>query len=97
MAYHFVGDRPRWAGLDWNGVFGHLDLAMQRGNDVVWLHDFKSITSRYSPGRMQWILADERFAGLQITVGSTTLASGMGYAVLVVSKGAQPEDKLLWL
>jgi len=93
----YVGDRPRWAGLDWNGVFGHLDLALQRGNDVVWLHDFKSITSRYSPGRMQWILADERFAGLQIIVGSTTLASGTGYAVQVVSNGARPQDKLLWL
>ena len=93
----YVGDRPRWAGLDWNGVFGHLDLALQRGNDVVWLHDFKSIISRYSPGRMQWILTDERFDGLQIIVGSTTLASGTGYAVQVVSKGARSQDKLLWL
>jgi hypothetical protein len=92
----YTGDRPRWAGLDWNGGFGHLDIAMQRGNDVVWLHDFKNITSRYSPGRMQWILTDERLAGLQITVASTTLASGTGYAVQVVSKGAQPQDKLLW-
>ena len=92
----YTGDRPRWAGLDWNGGFGHLDIALQRGNDVVWLHDFKNITSRYSPGRMQWILTDERLAELQITVASTTLASGTGYAVQVVSKGGLPQDKLLW-
>jgi len=24
----YIGDRPRWAGLDYNGVFGHLDLAL---------------------------------------------------------------------
>jgi hypothetical protein len=93
----YIGDRPRWAGLDQNGVFGHLNLALQRGNDVVWLHDFKNITSRYLPGRMQWILADERFAGLQITIETTTLASGVGFAVRVAAKGTQPQDKLMWL
>jgi len=92
----YVGDRPRWCGLDYNGIFGHLDLALHRGNDTVWLHDFKHITSRYLPGRMQWVLADERFAGLQITIETTTLASGVGFAVRVVGKGAQPQDELLW-
>ena len=93
----YTGDRPRWAGLDQNGVFGHLNLALQRGNDAVWLHDFKNITSRYLPGRMQWILADERFAGLQITIETTTLASGVGFAVRVAATGTQPQDKLMWL
>lgn len=92
----YVGDRPRWAGLDWGGGFGHLDIAMHRGNETVWLHDFKNIISRYLPGRMQWILTDERFAGLQITVGTTTLANGIGFAVQVVSQGAQAQDELLW-
>ena len=93
----YIGDRPRWAGLEYNGVFGHLDLALKRGNDVVWLHDFKNITSRYLPGRMQWILTDERFGGLQLTIETTTLASGVGFAVRVRSQGAQPQDQLMWL
>ena len=93
----YIGDRPRWAGLDFNGVFGHLDLALHRGSDTVWLHNFKNITSRYLPGRMQWILTDDRFAGLQITIETTTLASGVGFAVQVVGKGTQPQDELLWL
>lgn len=93
----YIGDRPRWGGLDYNGIFGHLDLALQRGNDAVWLHEFKNITSRYMPGRMQWILTDDRFPGLQITLETTTLASGVGFAVRAVGKGTQPADKLLWL
>jgi hypothetical protein len=93
----YIGDRPRWAGLDQNGIFGRLNLALQRGSDAVWLHDFKNITSRYLPGRMQWILADERFAGLQITIETTTLASGVGYVVRAAAKGTQPQDKLMWL
>ena len=93
----YIGDRPRWAGLDYNGVIGHLDLALQRGNDAVWLHEFKTITSRYLPGRMQWILTDERFAGLTITVETTTLASGVGFVVRVAGKGTQPQDQLMWL
>ena len=92
----YVGDRPRWGGLDYNGIFGHLDLALHRGNHAVWLHEFKNITSRYLPGRMQWILTDERFAGLQITVETTTLASGVGFTVRVAGNGTLPQDNLLW-
>jgi hypothetical protein len=92
----YIGDRPRWGGLDYNGIFGHLDLALHRGHETVWLHEFKNITSRYLPGRMQWVLTDARFGGLQITVETTTLASGVGFAVRVAGQGTQPQDKLMW-
>ena len=45
----------------------------------------------------EWILTDERFAGLTITVETTTLASGVGFVVRVAGKGTQPQDQLMWL
>jgi hypothetical protein len=92
----YAGDKPRLVGLDWNGVFGHLDIAMQRRDVSVWLHDFQNITARYLPGRMQWLISDPRFVGLVITMEATTLASGVGFTVHLGSKGAQVQDKLLW-
>ncbi len=92
----YAGDRPRLVGLDWNGVFGHLDMALVRQGVSVWLYDFDTITSRYLPGRMQWLLSDKRFKGLQITLEATTLASGVGFTMQLSSKGAQPQDRLLW-
>ncbi|MHB1460841.1 MAG: LamG-like jellyroll fold domain-containing protein [Armatimonadota bacterium] len=92
----YAGDRPRLVGLDWNGVFGHLDIALVRQGMSVWLYDFDTITTRYLPGRMQWLLTDKRFPGLQIKLEAATLASGVGFTVQLSSKGAQPQDKLLW-
>ncbi len=92
----YTGDRPRIGTIDWNGSFGQLEIALHRGQETVWLHDFKEIKSEYFPGRIEWTLTDERFSDLKIKMSATTMATRAGFVVRVTSEGATPEDELLW-
>lgn len=92
----YAGDLPRVAGLDYNGRFGKLDFALKRGNQCVWLHEFSDRTARYLPGRMQWLLSDARFPGLQLTLEVTTVDTGVGFVAQLRSSGAQAGDQVLW-
>ncbi len=91
----YAGDRPRLVGLDWNGIFGRLNIAYSREGHTMWLHEFSHIESRYQPGRMSWILNDERFSGLKLRMNAVTLASGVGFAVKLTASGGAANDRLL--
>ena len=92
----YAGDKPQLLGLDWAGGFGRLSIGIIRQGKGVWLHDFQDITSRYRPGRMEWLLRDERLAGLTLTLEAVTLEKGAGFAVKLRADGATGQDTAVW-
>ncbi len=92
----YAGDKPQLLGLDWAGGFGRLSVGLIRQGKGFWLHDFQDITARYRPGRMEWLLRDERLAGLAVTMEAVTLERGAGYAVRLRADGATEQDTVVW-
>ena len=91
-----AGDRPLMrfgVGSILNGTFM---IALERGDKAKWLHDFSDITSKYRPGRMEWILKDAAFEGTSITLEAVPPADGAGMVCRVRIDGARSGDKLIW-
>jgi hypothetical protein len=91
-----AGDRPLvrfGSGSILNGTFF---IALARGDKAKWLHDFSDITSKYRPGRMEWILKDAAYGATSVTLEVVPPADGAGMVCRVRIDGAQPGDKLIW-
>jgi len=78
----FAGDRPVF--LQFGGgphIDGCFMLGFQRaGGTAKWLLDFKSVESRYRPGRMEWVASDPEFPGVIVTLDALPLGTGFGMA-----------------
>lgn len=89
------GDRPEFV-LYLPGRGGNLRFAV-RGRDGKswWLHDARSITTRYRPGELDYRIADPRLGGtIELTV--VALAATEGVAVRARGTGIAPGTALMW-
>jgi hypothetical protein len=91
-----AGDKPLvrfGSGSMLNGTF---IIALERGDKSKWLHDFSDITSKYRPGRMEWIIKDTAYGATSVTLETAPPADGAGMACRARIDGARPGDKLIW-
>ncbi len=91
-----AGDRPLvrfGGGTVLNGTFM---IAFARGDKAKWVQDFSDITSKYRPGRMEWVLKDAAFGATRITLEAVPPADGAGMACRVGIEGSRSGDKLIW-
>ena len=76
-----------------NGTFM---IGWARSGQSKWLHECSDITSKYHPGRMEWIIRDAAFGATTVTLEAVPPADGAGLAIRARLTGAQPGDKLIW-
>lgn len=90
------GDRPEFV-LYLPGRGGNLRFAVQASDGTRWwLHNAKSITTRYRPGELDYRITDPRLAGGEITLILVALATTEGAAVRVIGTGVPAGMTLAW-
>lgn len=75
---------------------GTFLLALNRAGHAKWLHNCSDITSKYFPGRMEWLVRDESFGNTKVQLDVVPLAQGAGFALRAKIESAQPGDELIW-
>jgi len=90
-----TSDIPIFALYSYDGMSGHIRLALHRGGETKWLHEAESIECRYRPG-----LRIYRFADPMLDGGSLSLTAIARYdcqgAILRLEGSDLPED-LEWI
>jgi len=89
------GDRPEFV-LYLPGRGGNLRFAVSSGGATWWLHDARSITTRYRPGELEYRIADPRLGGGTIELTVVALAATEGLAVRARATGVAPGATLRW-
>jgi len=92
----FAGDQPIARLVKDSLMYGTFMMAIKRGDQGKWLHQFDHIVSKYHGGKMLWILSDTQFPDLKITVDVLPLANSIGMAVRCCAQGAKDSDRLIW-
>jgi hypothetical protein len=92
-----AGDRPLLRFGSGSILNGNFMLALARGSQSKWLHDCSDITSKYRPGRMQWIIKDASFGNTTLVLEAVPPADDAGMAARIRVEGAQPGDRLIWV
>ena len=90
------GDKP-YAVLgsgDW--VLGNLMFGLVRNGKGLWLQEASDITSKYRPGRMEWIVKDSAWGATTVHVEEVPAAQGPGVVAHIRVDGALPGDALVW-
>ncbi len=89
------GDRPEFV-LYLPGRGGNLRFAVRDGDGRLWwLHDARSITTRYRPGELDYRITDPRLGGvIELTV--VALAATEGVAVRARGVGVAHGAALYW-
>jgi hypothetical protein len=91
-----AGDRPLARFGNGSVLNGTFFIALARGNKAKWLHDCSDITSKYRPGRMEWIIKDVDFGVTSVTLEVAPPTEGPGMVCHARIDGAQSGDKLIW-
>lgn len=92
----FAGDQPLARLVKDSLMYGTFMMAIKRGNQGKWLHQFDNIISKYDGGKMAWTLSDSHFPELIILFEVLPLANNFGMAVHYTAEGAGENDKLIW-
>lgn len=95
-AFVLTGDQPIARLVKDQYLFGSFMMAVERNGKGKWLHQCDQISSFYLPGRMDWIITDQEFTGLKVTLGIVPLAYTTGFAIQVKTEGVQKGDRLIW-
>jgi hypothetical protein len=91
-----AGDKPcAMVGKQAN-IYGNLMFALIRGGKGTWLQEASDITSKYRPGRMEWIVKDQSWGDTTVHLEMVPTAEGAGMAARLRVESAQPGDKLAW-
>lgn len=90
------GDRPEFV-LYLPGRGGNLRFAVQAADGTRWwLHDAKTIATRYRPGELDYRITDARLDGGEITLTVVALAATEGAGVRVTATGLRTGTTLRW-
>jgi len=90
------GDKPVAMVGDAKSILGNLMFALIRQNRGTWLQNASDITSKYRPGRMEWIVKDAAWGGTTIHLEVVPAARGAGMIARVEVENLLPGDRLLW-
>jgi len=90
------GDKPYAMVGDGKAFLGNLMFALVRQGQGKWLHNATDITSKYRPGRMEWIVKDAAWGATTIHLEVVPAAQGAGMVARVRVENVLPGDTLLW-
>jgi hypothetical protein len=91
-----AGDKPYCqVGLQ-SHMFGSFMFALVRGGKGTWLENASDVTSKYRPGRMEYIVKDATWGDTAVDLQVVPSAEGPGMVAHVQVTGAQPGDTLVW-
>ena len=90
------GDKPVAMVGDAKSILGNLMFALVRQNRGTWLQNASDITSKYRPGRMEWIVQDAAWGRTTIHLEVVPAAQGAGMIARVAVENSLPGDLLLW-
>ncbi len=90
------GDKPFAMVGDAKLFLGNLMFALVRQGQGTWLQHASDITSKYRPGRMEWIVKDAAWGATTIHFEVVPAAQGAGLVARVRVDNSLPGDKLLW-
>ncbi len=91
-----AGDKPYSVLGSETNIMGNLMFALIRDGHGKWLQDASDITSKYRPGRMEWIVKDSSWSATTAHLEVVPAARGPGLAAHIRIQDAQPGDKLVW-
>ena len=92
----FGGDKPCALLGSEKTTLGNLMFAFIRQGQGKWLQNAADITSRYRPGRMEWIVKDASWGATAIHLEAVSTAQGAGLATYLRIEEALPGDTLVW-
>ena len=92
-----AGDRPLVRFGTGAVLHGTFMVALVRGDQAKWLHDFSGITAKYRADHMEWILNDAHFGDTRLNVDAVPAAQGAGMALRLRMENAQAGDQLIWV
>jgi len=92
----FAGDKPYIALGSGKYTLGNMMFALVRSGKGKWLQDASDITSKYRPGRMEWIVKDAGWGGTVIHLEAVPAAEGPGVVTHIRVENALTGDKLVW-
>ncbi len=90
------GDKPFLMVGDDKSCLGNLMFALLRQGQGKWLQHASDITSKYRPGRMEWIVKDPAWGKTAIYLEAVPAANGAGVVVRIHVEKSLPGDTLLW-
>lgn len=90
------GDKPYVMLGSNKTILGNLMFALVRDGKGAWFQNASDITSKYRPGRMEWIVKDASWGATTIHLEAVPTAQGPGLAIHVRAEGALPGDTLVW-
>ncbi len=91
-----AGDKPyAMVGREKN-IFGNLMFGLVRGGKGTWLQNASDITSKYRPGRMEWIVKDQAWGETTVHLEVVPSSDGPGMVAHVRVENPQPGDTLAW-
>lgn len=77
------------------GLLGHLHIGLtQKGGASKWFHQWAGVTASYLNGRMEYLLTDPAFPGVEVKLSAGALAESVGLAVRVEATGVRTGDIL---
>ncbi|MCX5757229.1 MAG: DUF4450 domain-containing protein, partial [Candidatus Hydrogenedentes bacterium] len=79
------------------GLLGHLYIGLALDNGTSkWFHQWTDLNVRYVDGRMEYVLSDPAFPGVQVRLSAGALAASVGLVVKVEVEGAGDDASLVW-
>ncbi len=90
------GDKPYCVLASDKTVLGNFMFALVRDGKGTWLQNASDITSRYLPGRMEWIVKDAGWGATAIHLAEVPAAHGPGMIVRLSVEGGRAGDQLVW-
>ena len=91
-----AGDKPYGILGDEAKILGNLMFGLIRGGKGQWLQNASDITSKYFPGRMEWVIRDAAWGETVVHLEMAPAAQGPGMVAHIRVEGAQEGDQLVW-
>jgi hypothetical protein len=95
-AIALAGDKPFALLASGKNTLGCLVVAFVRDGRALWLQDASDITSRYHPGRMEWIIRDKSWGETVIHLELVPFSEGAGMALKALVTGSTKGDEIIW-
>ena len=95
-AVAFGGDKPYTMVGNGKTILGNLMFALIRAGNGKWLQSASDITSKYRPGRMEWIVKDISWGTTTVHIEVVPTAQGPGVAAHIRLDDSLPGDTLVW-
>ncbi len=90
------GDKPCVMVGNDKAILGNLMFALVRQGKGKWFQNASDITSKYRPGRMEWLVKDASWGATTIHLDVVPTAKGAGMVVRMRVENSLPGDTLVW-